>query len=103
MGHFEDLLTYKVDFNNFAPDGKLLKGSLWHGSSHRIPRPGERVLLCDGEGNRCEGTVHDLRGVILRFELDDSTWATDQRTVAVVGTSSGNVIGVWSPGQPESS
>ena len=102
MGHFEDLLTYKVDFNHFDKDGKLLKGSLWHGSSHRIPRPGERVLLCDGEGNRCEATVHDLRGVILRFELDDATWATDQPTVAVAGAGSDSVIGVWSTGKSES-
>ncbi len=53
MVRFQGDLVFQVDFNHFGDGGRLLKGSLWHGLSRRIPRRGERVLLKDGEGNRC--------------------------------------------------
>jgi hypothetical protein len=94
MGQFDEDLTFKVDFNHFDKGGKLLKGSLWHGSGHRVPTPGQRVLLYDGEGNRCWATVHDVRGVILRFDLDDSTWVSGERSSTAVVA--GSFVGTWS-------
>jgi hypothetical protein len=94
MPQFQDVLTYKVDFNHFDKDGEFLKGSLWHGSSRRIPKPGERVLLCDGEGNRCWASVRDVHGVIVRFELDDSTWVSGEQSETT--TIGGDVVGRWS-------
>ncbi len=94
MTQFEDVLTYRVDFNHFDKTGEFLKGSLWHGSSHRIPRSGERVLLCDGEGNRCWAFVKDVQGVMVRFELDDSTWVSgEQLATTKIG---GDVVVSWS-------
>ena len=77
-----DVLAFRVDFNNFDDDGKLLKGSLWHASSRRIPKAGERVILTDGEGNRCWAVVRDLRGVVVFFELDDATWVSGEQSIA---------------------
>lgn len=94
MGQFQDVLAFEVDFNNFDKKGELLKGSLWHASGHRIPRAGERALLRDGEGNRCWATVRDVRGVIVHFELDDSTWVSgEQSATTSIG---GDVVGRWS-------
>jgi hypothetical protein len=91
MGQFEETLVFHVDFNNFDRGGKYLKGSLWHASgSHRIPRQGERAVLRDGEGNRCWAVVHDVKGVIVRFELDDSTWVSGEQPAAqTVGAGAG--------------
>jgi hypothetical protein len=91
---FQDDLLFQVDFNNFDDEGELLKGSLWHGSSRRIPRRGERVLLKDGEGNRCWAWVRDQRGVILFFELDDATWVSGEGLTTTTGTP--NVVATFS-------
>jgi hypothetical protein len=80
MPPFQDTLAFQVDFNNFDDDGKLLKGSLWHGSSRRIPRVGERAILQDGEGNRCWGKVCAVRGVIIHFALEDATWVSGEQS-----------------------
>jgi len=53
MGEFQEDLIFRADFNNVAKDGRRIKVSLHHGYSRRIPRAGERVLLADGEQNRC--------------------------------------------------
>jgi|SRR5664279_2277948 hypothetical protein len=94
MGQFEDVLSFEVDFNNFDKGGKLLKGSLWHASGHRMPRAGERALLHDGEGNRCWATIRDVRsGVMVLFELDDSTWVSGEQ--ATTQTVSAGTVGNW--------
>lgn len=76
----QDTLIYRADFNVFDEHGKLLKTSLYHGYSRRTPRLGERAILKDAEGNTCWGTFRESRGVLLFFELDDSTWVSGDET-----------------------
>jgi hypothetical protein len=77
---FQDDLVFRVDFNSIDDDGRV-KGSLYHGLSRRIPRIRERVFLQDGEGNRSWAWVADIRGVVLYFELDGTTWVSGENTV----------------------
>jgi hypothetical protein len=74
MPEFQDELIFRVDFNNVH--GELIKGSLPHASQARIPHEDERVLLRDWEGNQCYAWVQELRGQIVYFELDLTTWTS---------------------------
>lgn len=89
----QDDLVFQVDFNNFDAGGKYLKGSMYHGLSRRIPRRMERVFLKDGEGNRCWAwVVHDVKGVKLLFELDETTWVSGELDV-VAASPAPTVVG----------
>jgi len=77
----QDVLAFRVDFNNIDAGG-LLKGSLPHASGPRRPDVGERVLLRDWEGNRCWGTVMSVGQLSVRFELDDATWVSGEEVAA---------------------
>jgi len=73
MDDFQDELIFHVDFNNVQ--GDLIKGALPHASHARVPDVGERVLLCDWEGNQCEAVITERRGQIVYFEPDEATWS----------------------------
>jgi hypothetical protein len=73
MGKFEDGLIFEVDFNDRDRDGRLV-ASRTFASSPRKPDVGETVLAHDDEGNRCEGTVSEVKDSIVYIDLDRSTW-----------------------------
>lgn len=64
---------FDVDFNDRDPDGRL-KASMRFASDGRVPEPGETVWTADDEGNRCRGTVSEVRGLVVLIDLDRSTW-----------------------------
>jgi hypothetical protein len=85
----KDQLIFRVDFNNVADGGRLVKASLPHASSYRIPGDGERVFLEDGEGNRCWGSVERVEGLVVLIEIDDTTWVSgDQNWTGIAGEAS---------------
>jgi hypothetical protein len=68
-------MMLRVDFNNVADDGVLVKGSLRHADDpNHAAEPGESIFLYDGEGNDCYGYVDHVEGQIVYVRLDDSTW-----------------------------
>lgn len=74
MGTFEDELIFEVDFNDRDGSGRLV-ASLTFASSFRKPDVGELVVAHDDEGNRCAGTVADVKNTIVVIDLDRSTWS----------------------------
>ena len=92
---FQDSLAFRADFNLIDENGAV-KTSLYHGSSRRIPRAGERVLLRDGEGNRCWAIVRDVRGVIVVAQLDEETWVSGEETQTVTPRELAGFAVTWS-------
>jgi len=69
-------MTFRVDFNNVADDGLLVKVSSRHVQGvYEAPEPGDSVFLFDDEGNECYGHVDHVRGKIIYVKLDESTWS----------------------------
>jgi hypothetical protein len=72
-----DMRRLWADFNEASGD------EIW-ASLRRSPflgplENGERVLLWDHEGNRCEAIVREVRGPIVFLTLDGSTWVAAPR------------------------
>lgn len=71
-----DISIYRVDFNAVDPETWQVLGTL-DGVQHAQPvqpRPGDRVLLMDAEGNRCVALIASVDDDRLRFDLDEATW-----------------------------
>lgn len=80
----EDLIIFRVDFNNIGEISSVVKGSLRNASSRRLPRVGERVYLRDFEGNACFARVRSVTDRRVAFELDAGTWTTTTQVVSGV-------------------
>jgi len=92
----QDIMIFRVDFNNMDASGHV-KGSFAHALSDRVPHLGERVLLCDAEGNACWSTVTHVGTLTLRFELDPVTWTSgDDMSASGVPLADRPVLS-WSP------
>lgn len=61
-----------ADFNDLE-DG-IVSGLLEYAHGHRALRPADRVLVRDGDGNRCCGNVVRVDSEVVYVALDDSTW-----------------------------
>jgi len=81
-------MKLRVDFNNVADDGVLVKGSLRHADDpSRVPEPRESIFLYDAEGNDCYGYVDHVQGQIVYVRVDDTTWhAAGERVSEAIET-----------------
>lgn len=67
-----ELHRLSTDFNERTREGELM--AFLRSTLADTPKIGQRVLLVDGEGNRCEGDVTGIEGTLARIRADFSTW-----------------------------
>jgi hypothetical protein len=72
-----------ADFNDI--DEGIVSGLQRYVRGHRALRPADRVLVRDGDGNRCWGNVVRVDSELVDVMLDDSTWldALPERTLTI--------------------
>lgn len=70
-------VVLKVDFDLLRDDGCAWISARFH-RGPRMPESGETVVLMDGQGRGCLGTVEERDGWYVCVKPDWSTWTGDE-------------------------
>lgn len=100
MTEFSSVIVFRVDFNSVDPDTWLVLGALANATPVRRPKVGERVVLVDGERNRCEAWTRQVDAQIAHLEVDEATWGWDEALTPTGVPSRGEAKFGHDPGPP---